>query len=429
MKKVLAVADDITGADDVGLMYRKSGHPAVLYPFPFWQQAGFAGGEKLVVDTDSRFLPPEEAYNRVFRVVKKFSSQGVQQYINKQCSVFRGNIGPEFDAMLDALGLNFAPVVLGFPDNGRTTLDGIHYVYGEKLEDSQFRNDPVNPMRESNLVKILAGQTRRPVTNVSWREYAEGRRLRSLIEQRRREGGYVIFDVRHNADLAMLVGLLKDEPVVCGSSAIAYYLGMEEGPGTLPPAGPAGGKNARVLCLAGSLTPQTRQQVKCAQQKGVPVFTMRTQALFSPGGRKAEEMRLAAAYEAAGAPAMAVIQTDPAPQAVVQTKQAAAAAGIAPQQAATAVSDALAAAAEKVSGTHGITRFIVCGGDTSASFCRRFGITGMRVGEEIEPGVSVCTALEGPLCFVLKSGSFGSPQFLEKARKKLLGTEKERQAP
>lgn len=140
-------------------------------------------------------------------------------------------------------------------------------------------------------------------------------------------------------------------------------------------------------------------------------------------------MRLAAAYEAAGAPAMAVIQTDPAPQAVVQTKQAAAAAGIAPQQAATAVSDALAAAAEKVSGTHGITRFIVCGGDTSASFCRRFGITGMRVGEEIEPGVSVCTALEGPLCFVLKSGSFGSPQFLEKARKKLLGTEKERQAP
>lgn len=126
-------------------------------------------------------------------------------------------------------------------------------------------------------------------------------------------------------------------------------------------------------------------------------------------------MRLAAAYAAAGAPAMAVIQTDPAPQAVVQTKQAAAAAGIAPQQAATAVSDALAAAAEKVAGTHGITRFIVCGGDTSASFCRRFGITGMRVGEEIEPGVSVCTALEGPLCFVLKSGSFGSPAIFGKS--------------
>lgn len=429
MKKVLAVADDITGADDIGLMYRKSGHPAVLYPFPFWQQAGFAEGEKLVVDTDSRFLPPEEAYNRVFRVVKKFSSQGVQQYINKQCSVFRGNIGPEFDAMLDALGLNFAAVVLGFPDNGRTTLGGIHYVHGVRLEESQFRNDPVNPMRESSLVKILAGQTRRPVTNVSWREYAAGRRLRSLIEQRRREGGYVIFDVRHNADLAMLAGLLKDEPVVCGSSAIAYYLGMEEGPGTLPPDGPAGGENARVLCLVGSLTPQTRQQVKCAQQKGVPVFTMHTQALFSPGGREAEEIRLAAAYEAAGAPAMAVIQTDPAPQAVVQTKQAAAAAGIAPQQAATAVSDALAAAAEKVAGPHSITHFIVCGGDTSASFCRRFDITGMRVGEEIEPGVPVCTALEGPLRFVLKSGSFGSPQFLEKARKKLLGAEKERQAP
>lgn len=54
--------------------------------------------------------------------IRQEPKEGVRQYIDKQCSVFRGNIGAEFDAMLDELQEEFAVVVLGFPDNGRTTL-------------------------------------------------------------------------------------------------------------------------------------------------------------------------------------------------------------------------------------------------------------------------------------------------------------------
>ena len=46
------------------------------------------------------------------------SVPGYHQFRKKTCSVFRGNIGAEFDAMLEALGLEFAVIVLGFPRAG-----------------------------------------------------------------------------------------------------------------------------------------------------------------------------------------------------------------------------------------------------------------------------------------------------------------------
>ncbi|HKY54321.1 MAG TPA: four-carbon acid sugar kinase family protein, partial [Anaerolineales bacterium] len=101
----------------------------------------------LILDTNSRLDPPEVAYRKVFAATRELRQAGCRQFHNKTCSVFRGNIGAEFDAMLDALRLDFAVVVLGFPKNGRATVDGIHYVHGKKLEDSEFRHDPIHPMR------------------------------------------------------------------------------------------------------------------------------------------------------------------------------------------------------------------------------------------------------------------------------------------
>lgn len=420
MKKVLVVADDITGADDIGLMYYNSGHPAVLYPFPSAEKAAFGDCSKLVVDTDSRFVKPQEAYDRVYRTVRRFAGEA-DQFFSKQCSVFRGNIGAEFDATLDASGENFAPVVLGFPDNGRTTVDGIHYVYGVKLEDSQFRNDPVNPMRESDLCKILSAQTKRPVSSVNWREYEKGEAsLREVLQQKKQQGGYAIFDVRDNRDLSLLGTVLKEERVICGSSAIAYYLGLQEPAETgAVRFGPASLR--KVLCIAGSLTPQTAAQLAFAEKMGYPVLTLQTTELFSPERKQAEKTRLKQAYDAVGNGEMVVIRTCADSHLIEETKALAAQQGLSAPEAATAVSDALAALAHELAEENGIRNLIVCGGDTSASFCRWFGVGGMRVGPEIEPGVSLCASMETPdLHFVLKSGSFGSEAFLEKAKERLL---------
>jgi uncharacterized protein YgbK (DUF1537 family) len=121
---------------------------------------------------------------------------GCRQFHNKTCSVFRGNIGAEFDAMLDALGLEFAVVALGFPKNGRQTIDGIHYVHGKRLEESEFRHDPVHPMTRSDLVGILGSQTRRTVGLIDHRVVSQGPdALRRALAGARGQVNYVIVDV------------------------------------------------------------------------------------------------------------------------------------------------------------------------------------------------------------------------------------------
>ena len=69
--------------------------------------------------------------------------------------------------------------------NGRTTVDGIHYVYGTRLEDSQFRTDPIHPMDCSFLPDIMHRQTDRPIGQITWSDLDQG--LEFVKEKRRTE--------------------------------------------------------------------------------------------------------------------------------------------------------------------------------------------------------------------------------------------------
>jgi uncharacterized protein YgbK (DUF1537 family) len=117
--------------------------------------------------------------------------------------------------VLDALDEDFAVVVLGFPKNGRTTVEGIHYVRGVRLEESEFRNDPVHPMTRSNLVDILAAQTERSVTLIDYRQVHSGQ-LRDQINALRGKTQYMILDVTDQADLKIIASAVTDVRVLCG---------------------------------------------------------------------------------------------------------------------------------------------------------------------------------------------------------------------
>lgn len=103
------VADDITGANDIGVMY--SGNKLVTHVYTNDREV-FLDCDVVIVDTDSRFDDRQMAYNKVFNATKRLMQYNPKQFFNKQCSVFRGNIGAEFDAMLDATGETFAPLLI-----------------------------------------------------------------------------------------------------------------------------------------------------------------------------------------------------------------------------------------------------------------------------------------------------------------------------
>lgn len=424
------VADDITGSGDIGIMFAKAGMTAQMYSFsdPEMELAKLGEADVVILDTNSRFDEPETAYSKVYDAVKRLQREGVTQFINKTCSVFRGNIGAEFDAMLDALGLEFAVVVLGFPKNGRTTVDGIHYVHGVKLEQSEFANDPVHPMRRSDLVGILQAQTKRRVASVGRGVVARGpQALRDVLDAERAKGGYVIVDVTDQEALAVIARATVHEPVLCGASALSEELAPLLPPRAAAAAGSAGGEapgypgprpGTGILVAAGSLMPQTAAQIRRLAGTGVPAAELDAHAwVTEPARRESIKAELVAALSAtmrAGGDALVHTPFDPA--AVERTKEAGRALGLSNTDVSRLVSAALADVVAATLAAAGQNRAVIAGGDTSAAVCARLGVTGLRVHREIAAGLPSCwTLTEPPLLLVLKSGSFGTADFFERA--------------
>lgn len=411
------VADDITGSNDIGIMVAKAGYRVHIVQHDVFDAARHRAADVIVLNTDSRLDSAELAYDKVARATRALAEAGCDQFFNKTCSVFRGNIGAEFDAMLDALGQSFAVVVLGFPRNGRTTIDAIHYVRGVPLENSEFRNDPVHPMRRSNLVDILSAQTRRPVGHIDHRAISAGWLGQALVDARERYA-YVILDVADQRALELIAAAVHDCPVLCGSSALAEVLPAYWPP---PPAQAPLDVPLRnglgVLCAAGSLTPQTRAQTDYWLTQGWPAYELDVRLLVEPASRAmlvAELIDCGAEHLLHGRDVL--IYTSQDDDARADVLALAEARGLSKVEVSrlisTALSDVVAAIVEHT----GVNRLLVAGGETSADICRRLGIQAQAVYQEIQPGLPSCLSLDGPpMLLVLKSGSFGSPDFFERA--------------
>lgn len=419
------IADDITGSNDIGVMFGKSGYIADIHSYDanILDQMPLPKPDVLIFDTDSRLDASGLAYDKVFQATRDIQKAGAVQFFNKTCSVFRGNIGAEFDAMLDALGEPFAIVVLGFPENGRQTFDSIHYVHGKKLEKSEFQHDPVHPMTQSNLVHILQSQTRRKVGAIQHKVINKGwKALKREIEtiKKKQDYQYVILDVTDQKDLYEIAQAVHEEKVICGSSAIAEEIpkvrrqaGNKKGSLPLPDALEEKG----LFCAAGSLTTQTYEQIEYMNKSGNEVMELNTLALLVSRNKSDMIDKLVMqAVDKLNKGVNVVLHSSNTLEKVKATKVEGSKHGWSNTEVSRFISETIAHIAFRVMTETGQHRFVIAGGDTSAAVCRAFHIRGMRVWKEIQPGLPSCLSLtEPPYLLVLKSGSFGTTNFIEHA--------------
>lgn len=417
------VADDITGANDIGSMTTKAGYLTDVFSY---QIPGAVADVTVlrepdvsILDTDSRFDTPEVAYAKVYAATRDLEAAGARHFFKKTCSVFRGNIGVEFDAMLDALGEDFAIVVAGFPKNGRQTINGIHYVRGVPLAQSEFHNDPIHPLTESNLVTVLQSQTRRKVTLVDHTIIAQGTAvLRQYIAAQCKHYNYLLFDVVDQSSLATIAAATHDYRVFCGSSALGEELPHVWGNlSPRPVANLPARSGAGVLIVSGSLMPQTAAQIQHLQRLGICTWELDPHQLFDAVMRT--EM-LAAAHTTLTASLRqgedALLYAANAPKSVAIARKAGARRGLDAVEVSRLVSGALANLTATLVNETPLDRLAIAGGDTSAAICARLGVTRLRILEEIQPGLPSCqTVGKRALLLVLKSGSFGTPTFLAEA--------------
>lgn len=420
-KRIGVVADDVTGANDIGVMFRKGGYRSAVFPLCLLSLCDWKKEceelDVIIIDTDSRFDNPKTAAGMVAQAAALLQELPCDRYFKKTCSVFRGNIGAEFDSMQDALGISCSMVIAGFPGNGRTTVDGIHYVYGTKLEDSQFRTDPIHPMDTSFLPAIMHRQTKRKIGQITWKDLDQG--LDYVVEKKeelKKSCSYILFDIRSQEDLRLTARAVADETSLCGSSAIGEELPAafreleEEG---LDP----------VFLLAGSLTRQSIAQTEYLRAKGYPVITFDTEAIFDEEAFAREEERLvqetlkAMRFTPLMVAPMVLVHSAQQPEKVKGTKEKGQRLGFTHEEIGKRISGCLCRVTRRVLTETGCRKLVVAGGDTSAAVTGELEIYRMEIGEEIEAGVPVMTGKTnlGELSLVLKSGSFGSESFLEKA--------------
>lgn len=160
MVKLVIIADDLTGALDTGVQFSKKNMSAVVTTdlnFNFEDICKEA--DVVVIDTESRHIPADEAKERVKSALSKFDKKEIKFFYKKTDSTLRGNIGSEVEGFMEGLNIDEVSFIPAFPLGKRTVKDGVLYVNNVKLAETQFAMDILNPVTDSFIPDIINKQS------------------------------------------------------------------------------------------------------------------------------------------------------------------------------------------------------------------------------------------------------------------------------
>lgn len=410
-----AIADDFTGATDLcNTLVRRGMRAVQLIDVPAPTMV-IPDAEAIVVALKSRTVPAEEAIDKSLAALAWLRNTGARQILFKYCSTFdsteAGNIGPVAEALMGALGTDFTLFCPAFPEAARTIYRGYLFVGDGLLSESGMRNHPLTPMRDPNLVRVLQRQSRGKVGLVPVAAVSRGAdAIRKAFAALRQAGfRHAIVDAIEDHDLEVIGEAAADFPLITGGSGIA--LGLPEnfrhqgllGEGTADALPPVAGAAA---VLSGSCSEATRAQVAYMGERA-PLF--RIDPIAAGAGRDIAEEALAWATPHLGERPVLISATAP-PDEVSAIQEA-----LGRERAGALVEGILAGIARGLV-ERGVGRLIVAGGETAGAVVQALGVTGLRIGRQIDPGVPWTMSLGEPaLALALKSGNFGAPDFFLRA--------------
>jgi uncharacterized protein YgbK (DUF1537 family) len=413
------IADDFTGATDLANNLVRAGMKVV-------QTVGVPGADleedvdAVVVSLKSRTIEPAQAIEQSEQALRWLQRMGAQQIYFKYCSTFdstaSGNIGPVTDALMQALGTDFTVATPAFPDAGRTVYRGYLFVGDVLLNESGMQDHPLTPMRDSNLMRVLAPQTRHAVGLLDYRVAGHSAvAVASRLQQLRSQGiGIAILDAIGNEDLMRLGAAVKDLPLVTAGSGLAIGLPANFGIAPNLKAAELPRASGHRAVVSGSCSRATQAQVAHFMDQGGLALAIDPLALSSnPSLLQALCDKALAALTKQ--PVLMYSTAAPEQLQQVQTQLGRAQAGEQVERWLSALAGRLVSA--------GVRQLVVAGGETSGAVVQALGIEQLRIGAQIDPGVPWCFGVSSltadPLHICLKSGNFGAEDFFTKAFKAL----------
>ena len=389
--RLACIADDLTGATDLGVTLAREGLSVIQVNGVPQRSLDIPAVDAVVVALKSRTNPAAEAIGWSLESMKWLKSRGAERIYFKYCSTFdstpRGNIGPVADALLDALGERFTVATPAYPRNGRTVYKGNLFVGDVPLAESGMKDHPLTPMRDSNLVRVLAAQTRRPVGLIPCELVERG--LDAICEKFSTMQGFAILDAVRDEHLIALGQACRNMKLTTGGAGLAMGIARAIG---------VQGMKARdfprmggpAVILAGSCSQATLGQIEAWKGPALQLDP----AKLDPAS--------ALAWITDHLSANPLVYASAPPERIARGK------GEAIEHAFRDIARGLAA--------RGVRKFVVAGGETSGAVVEALGVQALAIGPEIDPGVPWTVAVGGePYLLALKSGNFGGRDFFAKA--------------
>lgn len=273
MPLIGAVADDLTGATTTGvLLARSKARTIVFFDEEAAQNAeGVEDLDAILISSNSRPLPANEAYEKVKAATIALKNKGVKYFSKRIDTTLRGGVGVEIDAMLDQVGEDAVAIVVpAMPQSRRILVGGYSVIDGTALINTPVAQDVRTPVKENYIPKLLSGQTRRKVSLVELDEVLEGQKaIRHALAKERAAGSEIIIvdaitldDVEKIAKACVSLewNIVAVDP---GSftAKLAFCRGLiQKEESNIPNESKEEGKT--VLIAAGSATPVTKKQME-----------------------------------------------------------------------------------------------------------------------------------------------------------------------
>ena len=219
--KLLVVADDLTGANDTGVMFAEAGFTTILETNTIsLEKIDISRGDIFSVSTDSRAIG-EQAEQKTYQVISQGINKKINQLYLKIDSTMRGSVHFQIKGALKAWRTLYpnakAIICSAYPTMGRTIENGHLYVNNIPVNETPSGKDAICPVRSSYLLDLLPEAMHLPCSTVA--------ELISQINSTNSE--QIIIDAKTEYDLSVIANVINqlgNHIIPVGSAGLADHL-------------------------------------------------------------------------------------------------------------------------------------------------------------------------------------------------------------
>lgn len=405
--RVFVLADDLTGANATASLLKRQGLPSQTHLFGHatvaFMPASLHEDGVHVLDLDTRDRGNDETACRVAGAAAQIGNTPDLLGLRID-STLRGPIPASLNVLLSD-AWRVAVIVPAFPTSGRTTRQGIHFVYGVPLAETEVAHDPVCPVTSSQVAEWIGARLQVASTTLELEQVRKGQQaIVEWLHRQLADGLRAVFcDAETDRDIEDIARAIV---VLQRSRPDLSLLPVDPGPFTAT--------MLRIMCEPSTLSPWVFGIV------GSMMDTSRAQTDFVEAGGYAFTVHyrgepahvLLAAFERAPLSAKALLlRTD--------TVHLDAGARLHLYDNLAALFEATVARFPTIGG------YLLSGGETAGRLLSAFGVTSLRMLGEIQPLITLSRIIDGRLrgAFVVtKGGTVGSKSAIAEALGRLYDT-------